>query len=135
MATLDDIPTLPSAASKLSLTDLIGLIDTGDLRSPKKATFAEVFSYLLSTQISDTGALYVNNGVTVDGVLSADGGVRFPSYSVSTLPSAATHALERAFVVDCESALSSSTIGLTGFNGGGSNTVPVYSNGIDWVIG
>jgi len=53
------------------------------------------------------------------------------AYTVSTLPSAAALGLgARAFVTDANSTTFAATV-----VGGGSNIVPVYSNGTNWKIG
>jgi hypothetical protein len=53
------------------------------------------------------------------------------AYTVSTLPSAAALGLgAKAFVTDANSTTFAATV-----VGGGSNIVPVYSNGTNWKIG
>jgi hypothetical protein len=46
MATLDDIPSLPSSIG-LSLDDLVAVYDLADRRSPKKASLSEIASLLV----------------------------------------------------------------------------------------
>ena len=58
------------------------------------------------------------------------GPVGFPSYAVASLPAAASYAYHRAFATDANSTTFGSTVA-----GGGSNKVPVYSDGTNWIIG
>lgn len=58
---------------------------------------------------------------------------RFPVYTVATLPSAASYTYCRVFVSD-SNATTTAGIGAT-VAGGGSNKVPVYSDGTNWIIG
>lgn len=65
------------------------------------------------------------------GNLSAQGTIRSGQYTVATLPSASTAgAGARAFVTDA-----TATTFLSIVAGGGSNKVPVVSNGTNWLIG
>jgi hypothetical protein len=75
-------------------------------------------------QLNSILRLYFNrlNGL-LDGTNTA--------YTVSTLPSASVSGLgARAFVTDANSTTFASTVA-----SGGSNIVPVYSNGTNWKIG
>jgi hypothetical protein len=56
--------------------------------------------------------------------------VRTPVYTVATLPTAATFARSRAFVSDANATTFASIVA-----GGGSDFVPVYSDGTNWRIG
>ncbi len=58
------------------------------------------------------------------------GPVVFPSYTVATLPAAATYQYARAFVTDANATTFNSTVA-----GGGANKVPVWSDGTNWKIG
>lgn len=66
--------------------------------------------------------------------LAPDVNTKLPSYTVATLPSAVTlGAGAVAFVTDASTTL---ILGLgIAVVGGGSNKVPVYSDGSDWIIG
>jgi len=66
--------------------------------------------------------------------LTASGTVRLGTYTVATLPSAASNTRARAFVTDSNLAFNSTNLGST-VTAGGSNLVPVFSNGTNWVIG
>lgn len=80
-------------------------------------------------QTADTsGTLeFQSNGTTMLTVLST--GVKFPVYTVATLPAAGT-AGRRAFV---SNALT--PVALSAVVGGGAVTVPVYDNGTSWIVG
>ena len=66
--------------------------------------------------------------------LTASGTVILGTYTVGTLPSAASNTRARAFAVDSNLAFNSTNLGST-VTAGGSNLVPVFSNGTNWVIG
>jgi hypothetical protein len=80
-------------------------------------------------QTADTsGTLELqSNGTTMLSVLST--GVKFPVYTVATLPTAGT-AGRRAFV---SNALT--PVALSAVVGGGAVTVPVFDNGTSWMVG
>ena len=80
-------------------------------------------------QTADTsGTLELqSNGTTQLSILST--GVKFPVYTVATLPVAGT-AGRRAFV---SNALT--PVALSAVVGGGAVTVPVYDNGTSWMVG
>lgn len=59
----------------------------------------------------------------------------FPVYTVAGLPPAANFPYGRAFVSDSADGFGPATVGTVGFSGGGSNKVPVYSDGSVWIIG
>jgi hypothetical protein len=60
--------------------------------------------------------------------------VRLPGYTVSTLPNAATSGTgATAYVTDSTVSLSGATIGTVPV-GGGTNKVPVFSDGVNWLI-
>jgi len=61
--------------------------------------------------------------------------VVFPNYTVAGLPPAANFPYGRAFVSDSADGFGPATVGMVGFSGGGSNKVPVYSDGSVWIIG
>ncbi len=68
---------------------------------------------------------------TGTGHVQVSGTVRTSSYTVSALPSAATvGAGARAFVTDATATTFASTVA-----GGGTNKVPVVSDGTNWIIG
>lgn len=99
---------------------------------------------VLSTDIGDfrdpeLGLDLKTRAVTsrVDGVpdkLVATTPVVFPHYTVATLPAAASYPYGRAFVTDCVESLLLNFC-QSGFSGGGTNKVPVYSDGTQWIIG
>jgi hypothetical protein len=66
--------------------------------------------------------------------VTASGTVRLGTYTVATLPSAASNTRARAFVTDSNLAFNSTNLGST-VTAGGSTLVPVLSNGTNWVIG
>jgi hypothetical protein len=66
--------------------------------------------------------------------LTASGTIRSGTYTVGTLPSAAANTRARAFVTDSNLAFNSTNLGST-VTASGSNLVPVFSNGTNWVIG
>lgn len=70
--------------------------------------------------------LEVNGNAIITGV------VKIKNYTVATLPSASTYSYSIAFVTD---ATTTAITGLgTTVSGGGSNKVPVYSDGTNWII-
>jgi hypothetical protein len=69
------------------------------------------------------GATFIFNGTIQSG-----------TYTVATLPSASANARAAAFVTDSSLAYNSTNLGST-VTAGGSNLVPVWSNGTNWVIG
>ena len=82
----------------------------------------------LITTADTSGTLELqSNGTTMLSVLST--GVKFPVYTVATLPAAGT-AGRRAFV---SNALT--PVALSAVVGGGAVTVPVYDNGTSWMVG
>lgn len=76
----------------------------------------------------------VTGTVTASGLATYVSSVQATSYTVATLPSAATSgAGARAFVTD-SNATTTAGIGAT-VAGGGANFCPVYSDGTNWKIG
>ncbi len=61
--------------------------------------------------------------------LTASGTINVGTYTVATLPSASANAGRFAQVTDSNSTTNGSTVA-----GGGSNRVPVFSNGTNWII-
>jgi hypothetical protein len=84
-------------------------------------------------QLNNILRLYFNQLDGVVGQLSSQSAI-FPAltvYTVATLPSAATSGVgARSFVSDATVTTFASTVA-----GGGSNKVPVYSDGTNWKIG
>lgn len=68
------------------------------------------------------------------GVATFSAAVVLGSYTVATLPSASANTRARAFATDSSLAFTSANLGST-VTAGGSNLVPVWSNGTNWVIG
>jgi hypothetical protein len=66
--------------------------------------------------------------------LTASGTVRLGTYTVGTLPSAASNTRARAFVTDSNQTFNSANLGAT-VTAGGAILVPVFSDGTNWVIG
>jgi hypothetical protein len=64
----------------------------------------------------------------------ASGTVRLGTFTVGTLPSAASNTRALAFVTDSNLAFNSTNLGST-VTAGGSTLVPVFSDGTNWVIG
>lgn len=62
------------------------------------------------------------------GKLDVDGTIRAKGYTVATLPTVGT-AGRRAYVTDANATTFASTVA-----GGGSNVVPVFDNGTNWII-
>lgn len=77
-------------------------------------------------------AFSFNSGVTSTGTITAGGPVIVKNYTVATLPSAASNQYGHAFVTDA------TLTAITGLGlsptGGGSNKVPVYSDGTSWLM-
>lgn len=70
-----------------------------------------------------------------DGAAIIDGAVRSAVFTVSTLPPASTAGVgARAFVTDSTLSYTGATLGLEVI-GGGTNKVPVYSDGSTWRVG
>lgn len=65
-----------------------------------------------------------------NGVVQANGGVRQPGQLFTNLPSAAGRTGERRFCSDSNTATFNAVVA-----GGGSNKVPVFSDGTDWRVG
>ena len=131
MATLDDIPTLPPANTSLSGSDFLAIIDAQDRRSPKRTTLdhiAQIFGFTAAGGELSVPGIIVNT-------VSVINSITFPYCTVSALPAPDSVPYARAFVTDCAVSLSSSTIGTSGFSGGGANTVPVFCDGTAWIIG
>ena len=90
----------------------------------------EEFSKLYLNQLTNVLRLYFNQlGSAVQITVSS-----LPTnlvFTVSTLPSAVDSGVgARAFVTDSSVATFGSTV-----SAGGTNKVPVYSNGVDWKVG
>jgi hypothetical protein len=66
--------------------------------------------------------------------IATTGTVRIGTFTVATLPSAASNTRARAFVTDSNLAFNSTNMGST-VTAGGSNLAPVFSNGTNWIIG
>jgi len=75
-----------------------------------------------------------SNTLQVNGPATFSGTVKLGSFTAATLPLASANARATAFVTDSSATYSSANIGST-VTGGGSNLVPVWSNGTNWVIG
>jgi hypothetical protein len=91
------------------------------------------YSRAYQDQINNVLRLYFNRVQSILGQLDADGGIipGLTVYTVATLPDpAVSGAGARAFVSDATSA----TFGAFA-SGGGTQRVPVYSNGVFWSIG
>lgn len=69
--------------------------------------------------------------IDVSGGITATGSVRTGVFNANTVPSASTvGAGARAFVTD-----STSNAWGVAYTGGGSNSVPIWSNGTNWYVG
>jgi len=99
-----------------------GTVDTGLSRSA-----AGIVSIDTTTRANALGSLACAN-------VTASGTVRLGTYTVATLPSAASNTRALAFVTDSNLAFNSTNLGST-VTAGGSTLVPVLSNGTNWVIG
>jgi hypothetical protein len=73
----------------------------------------------------DTGGTFFRGS----GTVTFSGLVRLGTYTVATLPSASANAGAFAQVTDSNSTTNGATV-----TGGGSNRVPVFSNGANWII-
>ncbi len=102
--------------------------------------FSDGAAYSVGLRASASGVLQVNSGTlgTLRDVslrnLTASGTVTLGVFTVGTLPTAATNARARAFASDSNLAFNSTNLGST-VTAGGSNLVPVWCNGTNWVIG
>jgi hypothetical protein len=75
------------------------------------------------------------NNAVLTGVFQTPGVLTLPAGTVADLPAAsATYLGIRAIVNDATAAYTSANVGAT-VAGGGANTVPVFCNGTNWVIG
>jgi hypothetical protein len=84
-------------------------------------------------QLNSVLRLYFVRLQSIVGQLETEGGIIPPTtvYTVAALPSAVTSGMgARAFVSDANATTFASTVA-----GGGSNKVPVYSDGTNWKIG
>jgi hypothetical protein len=102
--------------------------------SPALPLAPEAYNRSYQDQLNNVLRLYFNR---VDSILGAlqpvetINTISFTVYTVVTLPSAVTlGAGTRAFVSDANATTFASIVA-----GGGSDTVPVYSDGTDWRIG
>jgi hypothetical protein len=75
-----------------------------------------------------TGLVSFGDSVTITGT------TRLGTYTVATLPSAASNTRARAFVTDSNQTFNSANLGAT-VTAGGAILVPVFSDGTNWVIG
>jgi hypothetical protein len=75
------------------------------------------------------GVIVFNNRPLSCGNLTASGTMSVGTYTVATLPSASANAGRFAQVTDSNSTTNGSTVA-----GSGSNRVPVFSNGTNWII-
>ena len=78
---------------------------------------------------TSTGAIVVSGGAGVAGNVVSGGVVRTGSFTVATLPAAATYPGGMAYVTDANATTRLSTAA-----GGGSSKVMVYSDGTNWLI-
>jgi hypothetical protein len=94
----------------------------------------EVYSRPYQDQLNNVLRLYFNRVDSILAALEASAKlntISFTVYTVVTLPSAVTlGAGTKAFVSDANSTTFASIVA-----GGGSNKVPVYSDGTNWRIG
>lgn len=82
MATLDDIPTLPPVDAALSQDDMIAVIDSGNRKSPKRASFADIFSYLLALSGNPTDGFTFDTAMGFEGPVTANGGITVTGLTV-----------------------------------------------------
>jgi hypothetical protein len=75
-----------------------------------------------------TGLVSFGDSVSITGT------TRLGTYTVGTLPSAASNTRARAFVTDSNQTFNSANLGAT-VTAGGAILVPVFSDGTNWVIG
>ena len=99
-----------------------------DLQFGNSNTTALPRMVLNHNQLSGYTAV-LNAAVTVDGSLTVTGTTTLGTYTVATLPSASANAGAFAQVTDSNSTTNGNTVA-----GGGSNRVPVFSNGTNWII-
>jgi len=118
--------------------DRLVIASNGDVRIGSNAANSSSAAFkmvsagrlLLGGGLSDDGA----NNLQINGGLRTTGAIKRGSYTVATLPSAATAgAGSTAFVTDSNATISAG-LGNT-VASGGSNFVPVYSDGTNWKIG
>jgi hypothetical protein len=76
----------------------------------------------MSTSINGSGDILTLSSISMAAAI-------WPTYTVATLPSAST-AYQRGFVSDANATTFASVVA-----GGGTNKVPVYSDGTNWRIG
>ena len=115
------------------------LIVTSDFEMNRVAAPAlplapEIYSRPYQDQLNNVLRLYFNRVDAILGQLTAESvlsTVSTTAYTVATLPSAVTlGAGTRAFVSDANATTFASIVA-----GGGSDQVPVYSDGTNWRIG
>ena len=89
------------------------------------------YSQINQNQLTDVLRLFFNQLNAVLAVLTNSYITNTTIYTVATLPTASTsNAGTRTFVSDSTTTAFGATV-----TGGGSNTVPVYSNGTSWKVG
>jgi hypothetical protein len=101
--------------------------------SPRMPNAPEEYNHRYIDQLTNILRLYFSQLDNAVGQLSSASPI-FPAltvYTVATLPSAVTSGVgARSFVSDATATTFASTVA-----GGGSNKVPVYSDGTNWKIG
>jgi hypothetical protein len=100
-------------ASIINASTSSGIVQTADT------------SGVLQLQTANTTALNIDSSQN----LTSTGWIKFPVYTVSTLPTAGQSG-RRAFV---SNALT--PVVLSAVVGGGAITVPVFDNGTSWIVG
>jgi hypothetical protein len=106
----------PSTTSAHSIGAVASLTQSGGVVSVNTTTAANALGSLACANVT------------------ASGTIKAGTYTVATLPSASANTRARAFASDSSLAFNSTNLGST-VTAGGSNLVPVFSNGTNWVIG
>ena len=113
-----------------------GTANTGILRV-KRGTSNTYNGMEIGTTSSQPFRIIVNSATEDTGVVMTfptTGGYLPQQFTVATLPAAASNKGALAIVSDATLAYTSTNVGTT-VVGSGSNTVPVFCNGTNWVIG
>jgi len=115
--------------STFGATQALGLQAQGGALSVGNTGTVATFNGTTASTSTTTGALVVSGGAGFAENVVSGGVVRTGSFTVATLPAAATYPGGMAYVTDANATTRLATVA-----GGGSNKVMVFSDGTNWLI-